>query len=229
MTSLKPIALQLRLDAARTITGSSIITAFILPIAMSFASSMFVTPDFAFGITTVLFATETLTIGLSAPITEGVNDHKNINGIIPINRSHQVLGRYAFIFLSLIVAVICTAICWLFAEFVSQQSWSVSIGAACITVGILSLITALVVFPFFYAWNPAKIMQAFGIVLIALAIGIGILASVVPESWSSTLNSLTTWALSHPWAATGLGTATCALLTYASIMLSIHLLKRRQY
>jgi MFS family permease len=229
MTALRPIALQVRLDAARTINKSSVLSAFILPLAMSFVSSLFMKPDFAFGISLALFSMESLTLGLAAPLSEGVNDHRNINGIVPINRAHQVMGRYLFLLASLVGAVIGIAACWLFAEFVAHRPWSISLGIACITVAIFALIAAIVVFPFFYAWNPEKIMQAFAIVVGAIFLGFGALASLMPESWATALDSALTWLFSHPWITTGSGIVICILAVCTSIALSIHLLKRRQY
>lgn len=229
MTSLKPITLQLRLDAARTITLTNVFAGFLLPLVLSFVVSFFSEPSFVAMLNISFFSFISLSYGLSASVAEGVNDHRNINGVIPVSRARQVIGRYAFTFLSILVSVISISLCWLFARFVAQRPWPGSLGLVCSLTALIALIAAVIVLPLFYAWRPDKVMQIFGLTLMVIGLSVGALTSLLPDNFLQTLSLSKTWAVTHPQITSGLIVIACVLLTYASIMLSIHLLKRRQY
>lgn len=229
MTTLRPIALQLRLDAARSLKKSTVLSGVILPLAICLAASILTNPSFAYGFSVVIFSVESLAICLTAPIAEGVNDHKNMNGVLPINRTHQVLGRYLYALAFILYAIAGIAISWLFVRYAPKGSWDAPLGVPCTLGGLFTLLSFLVTLPILYACNPEKVTQAFSIVLIVICGGAGALSSALPDSWTGRLPSVLMWASDHPWATAGIAILACALLTYISITISIHLLKRRQY
>lgn len=85
---------------------------------------------------------------------EQMNNHHWMNGIVPINRNHQILGRFAFL-------IACAGI--IMHEPVKVTD---AIGLAAMTVLTLVLLNAIVQ-PFLYRFSPYRAMAA-----IILSIGV---------------------------------------------------------
>lgn len=99
---------------------------------------------------------------------EQMNNHHWMNGIVPINRNHQILGRFAFLIACDLVAGLEVAVSIACAGIIMHEPVKVTdaIGFAAMTVLILVLLNAIVQ-PFLYRFSPYRAMAA-----IFLSIGV---------------------------------------------------------
>lgn len=99
---------------------------------------------------------------------EQMNNHHWMNGIVPINRNHQILGRFAFLIVCDLVAGLEVAVSIACAGIIMHEPVKVTdaIGFAAMTVLTLVLLNAIVQ-PFLYRFSPYRAMAA-----IILSIGV---------------------------------------------------------
>ncbi len=99
---------------------------------------------------------------------EQMNNHHWMNGIVPINRYHQILGRFAFLIACDLVAGLEVAVSIACAGIIMHEPVKVTdaIGLAAMTVLTLVLLNAIVQ-PFLYRFSPYRAMAA-----IILSIGV---------------------------------------------------------
>lgn len=99
---------------------------------------------------------------------EQMNNHHWMNGIVPINRNHQILGRFAFLIACDLVAGLEVAVSIACAGTIMHEPVKVTdaIGFAAMTVLTLVLLNAIVQ-PFLYRFSPYRAMAA-----IILSIGV---------------------------------------------------------
>ena len=86
---------------------------------------------------------------------EQMNNHHWMNGIVPINRNHQILGRFAFLIVCDLVAGLEVAVSIACAGIIMHEPVKVTdaIGFAAMTVLTLVLLNAIVQ-PFLYRFSP---------------------------------------------------------------------------
>lgn len=99
---------------------------------------------------------------------EQMNNHHWMNGIVPISRNHQILGRFAFLIVCDLVAGLEVAVSIACAGIIIHEPVKVTdaIGFAAMTVLTLVLLNAIVQ-PFLYRFSPYRAMAA-----IILSIGV---------------------------------------------------------
>ncbi len=99
---------------------------------------------------------------------EQMNNHNWMNGIVPISRNHQILGRFAFLIVCDLVAGLEVAVSIACAGIIMHEPVKVTdaIGFAAMTVLTLVLLNAIVQ-PFLYRFSPYRAMAA-----IILSIGV---------------------------------------------------------
>lgn len=99
---------------------------------------------------------------------EQMNNHHWMNGIVPINRNHQILGRFAFLIVCDLVAGLEVAVSIACAGIIMHEPVKVTdaIGFAAMTVLTLVLLNAIVQ-PFLYRFSPYRAIAA-----IILSIGV---------------------------------------------------------
>lgn len=99
---------------------------------------------------------------------EQMNNHHWMNGIVPINRNHQILGRFAFLIVCDLVAGLEVAVSIACASIIMHEPVKVTdaIGFAAMTVLTLVLLNTIVQ-PFLYRFSPYRAMAA-----IILSIGV---------------------------------------------------------
>lgn len=99
---------------------------------------------------------------------EQMNNHHWMNGIVPINRNHQILGRFAFLIACDLVAGLEVAVSIACAGTIMHEPVKVTdaIDFAAMTVLTLVLLNAIVQ-PFLYRFSPYRAMAA-----IILSIGV---------------------------------------------------------
>ena len=99
---------------------------------------------------------------------EQMNNHHWMNGIVPISRNHQILGRFAFLIVCDLVAGLEVAVSIACAGIIMHEPVKVTdaIGFAAMTVLTLVLLNAIVQ-PFLYRFSPYRAMTA-----IILSIGV---------------------------------------------------------
>lgn len=99
---------------------------------------------------------------------EQMNNHHWMNGIVPINRNHQILGRFAFLIACDLVAGLEVAVSIACAGIIMHEPVKVTdaIGLAAMTVLTLVLLNTIVQ-PFLYRFSPYRAMAA-----IILSIGV---------------------------------------------------------
>lgn len=99
---------------------------------------------------------------------EQINNHHWMNGIVPINRNHQILGRFAFLIACDLVVGLEVAVSIACASIIMHEPVKVTdaIGFAAMTVLTLVLLNAIVQ-PFLYRFSPYRAMAA-----IILSIGV---------------------------------------------------------
>ena len=97
-----------------------------------------------------------------------MNNHHWMNGIVPINRNHQILGRFAFLIACDLVAGLEVAVSIACAGTIMHEPVKVTdaIDFAAMTVLTLVLLNAIVQ-PFLYRFSPYRAMAA-----IFLSIGV---------------------------------------------------------
>lgn len=92
---------------------------------------------------------------------EQMNNHHWMNGIVPINRNHQILGRFAFLIVCDLVAGLEVAVSIACAGIIMHEPVKVTdaIDFAAMTVLTLVLLNAIVQ-PFLYRFSPFGLRKA---------------------------------------------------------------------
>ena len=210
---MKRLTAQMRLDAMRTLSQGSASVWFFLILAPAFA---FVIPLVAGGAVTggigaiVNSALSGSVIGIGCFLTlypffyEDQGDHRRINGLIPISRAHQVVGRYLFVLACLLIILLDLAAVRLLAWTGTALAGGVEAtgGAASLGRDILfgPLLPTLVVMvmdalamPLLYRYPPAVMMRIISIAFVCcVAVGailIWGLPKLLPASAMSALTS----------------------------------------
>lgn len=104
---------------------------------------------------------------------EQMNNHHWMNGIVPINRNHQILGRFAFLIACDLVAGLEVAVSVACAGTIMHEPVKATdaIGLAAMTVLTLVLLNAIAQ-PFLYRFSPYRAMAA-------IILGIGVIVGTV--------------------------------------------------
>lgn len=92
-------------------------------------------------------------------VYEDQNDHRRINGIIPVSRASQVMGRYLVVAVSDVVAVVVFFICVLIESLFGSQT---QIGDAFAAAGMLLLMCMVIqsiLLPVMYRFSSVKSLQ----------------------------------------------------------------------
>lgn len=122
---------------------------------------------------------------------EQMNNHHWMNGIVPINRNHQILGRFAFLIVCNLVAGLEVAVSIACAGIIMHEPVKVTdaIDFAAMTVLTLVLLNAIVQ-PFLYRFSPYRAMAAI-ILSIGVIVGTVIgLYKALPEFVEKTVEQL---------------------------------------
>lgn len=119
-----------------------------------------------------------LMLNISLFSYEQMNNHHWMNGIVPINRNHQILGRFAFLIACDLVAGLEVAVSIACAGIIMHEPVKVTdaIGFAAMTVLTLVLLNAIVQ-PFLYRFSPYRAMAA---IILSIGTVIG-LCKALPE------------------------------------------------
>ena len=93
---------------------------------------------------------------------EQMNNHHWMNGIVPINRNHQILGRFAFLIACDLVAGLEVAVSIACAGIIMHEPVKVTDA-----IGLAAMLLNAIVQPFLYRFSPYRAMAA-----IILSIGV---------------------------------------------------------
>lgn len=151
--------------------------------------------------------------------------HRRMNGMIPVDRSHQVAGRYLTlpVFAALMSVEIAVALGLNVLISYGDLSRMPAILSAALPGCIWGyLVLQLVMFPMLYRWtNVRKATMAFcGLFLVVFAVLMAVL-TLVPETILETVASRVSDVLSVPMAGVGLGLGSLALVVAISLPVAI--------
>ena len=162
--AMTAILRQISLDWNRTISYGRSYIAIFFAYVPGFTCLMAATGSTAIGGAASSF----LMLNITLFSYEQMNNHHWMNGIVPINRNHQILGRFAFLIACDLVAGLEVAVSIACAGTIMHEPVKVTdaIGFAAMTVLTLVLLNAIVQ-PFLYRFSPYRAMAA-----IILSIGV---------------------------------------------------------
>ncbi|MBI0086167.1 MULTISPECIES: ABC-2 transporter permease [Bifidobacterium] len=152
-----------------------------------------------------------------------------LNGIVPISRDHQVLGRYSAVALLVLAQCCCFVI---YFRIAGSQPWKGSDpwqAATLFTLAIFvfeMLLFALVA-PLFYWLDPVKARRAL-LVLFALIALVGIVLAWLPLGWGTLMTKLGRFLIGDLWKPVVLGLAIVLLANLISAGVSSRVYARRE-
>jgi hypothetical protein len=127
-------------------------------------------------------------VGLSPAVAEESGNHRAMDGLIPVARRAQVVGRFLFLLLSCALWAVDVMVCS--AAFVAMGEvpdigWSVvvSVGASVFALGV---ILGSIMLACSYRFAFSQMVMVFG-VAVAVIYAIVALASLLPFDWASVL------------------------------------------
>lgn len=152
-----------------------------------------------------------------------------LNGIVPISRDHQVLGRYSAVML-LVLAQCCSLAIYL--RIAGGQPWKGSDpwqAATLFTLAIfvLEMLLFALAAPIFYWLEPVKALRAL-LVLFALIALVGIVLAWLPMDWGTLMTKLGRFLTRDLWKPVTLGLAIVLLANLVSAGVSSRVYARRE-
>ena len=225
---------QMRLDAMRVFSQGAFITCFFLLITPVLAFVIpLVTGDIsaaAGGALSGMIGGVGFMITLYPFLFEEQGEHRRVNGLIPISRTHQVAGRYLFVLMWLLVLLldftVLRVLTWcgmaLSVGVDAAGDLGVLLSAVASTL-VIMLLDALIM-PLLYRYALTKVTQIIGVVIGCCIVFGALLAwglpKLLPESAMDALGAAMT-ALAGAADSSPLGTMlVCTLAAAAAYMLS---------
>ena len=235
---MRAILVSFRLDMARiTMSSASGFVPFLLPLLFAvifgLAGRTSGAADFATGgVVGSVFGVGTI-LPIGAFSYEWQEQHARMNGIIPADRTHQVIGRYLTlpVFAAIIVAE--TTLAFVILHLTAYGSLNGL--AQALTTSVLGstwsfVVFELVLFPLFYRWND---MRKALLCVVALLVGLAGLVTMalyaVPEEALDELGDAVARTLSNPGVGIPAGLVVLAVMTAVSLPVSIACRRRKEF
>ncbi|WP_291532158.1 ABC-2 transporter permease [Bifidobacterium sp. UBA4282] len=236
---MRAVLVSFRLDMARiTVSSASGFVPFLLPLLFAVIFGLAGRTagngaDFATGgVVGSVFGVGTI-LPIGAFGYEWQEQHARMNGIIPADRTHQVIGRYLTlpVFAAIIVAETTLALVILHLTAYGSLNGL----AQALTTSVLGstwsfVVFELVLFPLFYRWND---MRKALLCVVALLVGLAGLVTMalyaVPEEALDELGDAVARTLSNPGVGIPAGLVVLAVMTAVSLPVSIACRRRKEF
>lgn len=235
---MRAILVSFRLDMARiTMSSASGFVPFLLPLLFAvifgLAGRADGGADFATGgVVGSVFGVGTI-LPISAFSYEWLEQHGRMNGIIPADRTHQVIGRYLTlpVFAAIIVAETTLALVILHLTAHGNLNGL----AQALTTSVLGstwsfMVFELVLFPLFYRWND---MRKALLCVAAFFVGVALLVTVtlylVPEDAFDAFGDAVAQAMANPAVGIPAGLGVLVVMTAVSLPVSIACRRRKEF
>lgn len=155
--------------------------------------------------------------------SEDQNGHRKINGIIPVSRASQVIGRYTLVALIDIAGALEVEMCLLISMFQSSVSSADAVLRDIAIMLVLSVLCEAILLPVMYRFSSTKVLQyiTFGFLTVFLAV----LAIVVALSKLKMLNGIVSLVTGISWSVS-LVAALVGVLVVVAVTISFTLSRR---
>lgn len=232
---MRATLISFRLDLARiAISSAGGLMPFLLPLIFAMIFGLAGSGgDFAVGgVVGSVFGVGSI-LPLSAFTYEWQEQHRRMNGIIPANRTHQVIGRYLTLLVFAAIMVGETAVALGLMRLVASGSLDGLLATLLTSVlgsGWSFIVFELVLFPlFYYCADIRKAMMCLGVCFIGIvALAIAVMSLVPMEQLEAFGDMLAT-----VWSDPSLVVSTCALsvaiMAVVSLSASIAFQRRKEF
>ena len=219
-----------RFDASRIMGNTTWVgvAAVLLPLTFIFPASLMGDGDRALMLVAAISMFYWFMTLAGPPALDGMGEHGAMRGLIPVSRTHQVIGRYGFM---LMIAVFCavTAL-WSFVVGTGVLGLEASFSAQTYTfgAGCVFLVFSAVVIPLYYAVDSAKATQIMVLMFVVLTALPVVLVRYAPDITYRVIRWIMLRVSDHAW----LVPSSVAVLTVAvvlsSLAISLRVWRRRE-